>query len=684
MPRTNTITTMCPMNCHPTYCGMRVTITNGQFQSLTGDPDNPDSQGFLCVRGRAAAEIPDNPARLLTPLRRLGERGSGRWEPISWDMAIDSIVAAIERSSPDRVALWSGHGVSVTGLARQLLLRFGHLAGFQVWSAAMVCWALGAYGLGLTGVLETNTKEDMAAHSRTILLWGANLVSQPTTAPHIVAARRRGAHVIVIDCRQTEASRHADQVVLIRPGSDAALALAMAHVILAEGWHDRAFLAEHSLGFEAFAEHVRTYTPEWAAPITGITPEDIRHLARQYATQTPSMIVLGGSSIFKHAHGWEPGRAIACLPALIGQLGKPGTGFGARHRGFTHGAGYAALEATERRPPGTYIPPHMPSIAHALEQGAIDTMILFGTNMLSSFANAGAIERGLARTGLVVGTDIFMSETLRRTADIILPGTIWLEELGIKDTATHFYLMEQALEPAGQARSTLTIIRELAQRLGLEDVFPWADEEAYINAMLTPQQDADGPLTLARLREQAGRWQRTGLSHVAYPDLHFHTPSGKIEFSSERATLVGLPALPDYTPSDFTTPDAAYPLQLGQGRSISHFHSFYDGGRALPSLAKLNTQPELWVHPEDAQARGLSNGDPAEIYNAAGALSVRLKLTEQIQPGVLWLRDGWFGLNHLTSGADTISADGSALFDGVRMPGGQSAYHARVELRPVL
>lgn len=686
MASARTITTMCPMNCHPTFCGMRVTVDGERVLAVEGDPANPDSRGFLCVRGRAAHEIRDSPARILTPLRRVGPRGSGRWEPISWGAALDAIAGAIAATARARTALWMGHGISVTGVARPLLMRFGHLAGIQVWNPAMVCWALGGYGLGLTGVLECNTKEDMAAHASTVLMWGANLTSQPTTAPHLVAARRRGARVVAIDCRRTEASRHADETLLVRPGTDAALALAMANVILAEGLADAAFLAEHTLGAAEFAAHVAPLTPEWAAPITGLDAAAIRGLARQYAAGRPAMIVLGGSSLFKHRHGWEAARAIACLPALTGQLGIAGGGFGPRHRGFTRGAGYATLEAADRRPPGAYVPNHMPSIAAALEGGQIDVLLLLGTNMLSSFADTGAVERGLARTGLVVAMDIFSSETTRRAADIVLPGTVWLEELGIKDTATHLYLMERALPAAGEARPAIAVLRELAARLAIEEFFPWPDEEAYVDAWLAPQRDGAGaPLTVARLRAEGGHRERAGLSHVAYPDRRFHTPSGKVELWSERAASVGLPPLPSYTDSAFTAPDEALaarlPLQLGQGRTINHFHSFYDNGRALPALAGREPEPELWVHPLDAADRALGDGAPAVIFNDGGELAVRLRVTEDVRPGVVWLRDGWFGLNRLTSGAGALAAAQVDLVNAERIPGGQSAYDARVELR---
>src|SRR5690348_2148551 len=184
------ITTMCPMNCIPTQCGMTVEVENNKLLSVKGDVHNPDSRGFLCIRGRATPEIFDNPKRLLRPLRRVGARGDNQWQECSWDEAYDMIVTAIGQTQPERVGLWRGHGVGTTGILSSLITRFGLLGGFQHWISAIICWAMGGYGLGLTGTLDTSTKEDMAANSRTIIFWGSTLSSQPDIAPHLVAARK--------------------------------------------------------------------------------------------------------------------------------------------------------------------------------------------------------------------------------------------------------------------------------------------------------------------------------------------------------------------------------------------------------------------------------------------------------------------------------------------------------------
>ena len=252
-----TIRTMCPMNCHPTLCGMLVTVEDGRLLEVAGDPDNPDSRGFLCVRGHASREIVGNPQRLLVPLAR--DRRDGPFHEIGWSAALDRIAERLRAVGPRAVGLWSGHGFFAnnygTRINSELLRRFANLWGCQWWAPTMICWGLGGFGIGLTGPLETNTKEDMGAHADLILLWGANLASQPNTGRYLAAAKRRGAHVVTIDVRRTEAAAQSDEVLILRPGTDAALALGMMHVLIAERLCDREFVARHTVGFDALAAH---------------------------------------------------------------------------------------------------------------------------------------------------------------------------------------------------------------------------------------------------------------------------------------------------------------------------------------------------------------------------------------------------------------------------------------------
>jgi len=664
-----TVRTMCPMNCHPTFCGMLVEIESGQLKTLSGDTDNPDSRGFLCVRGRSTSEIFGNPKRLLYPQIR-NDRSTDSWRRVSWDEALDFMAKRMRAAGPEAVGLWAGHGAFTVGGAMtvQLMQRFANMYGCQNWHPAMICWGLGGFGVGLSGALKVNTKEDMAENSNMIVLWGSNISSQPNTARHIVAARRRGAKVITIDVRRTEAAAQSDEVLLIRPGSDAALALAVMHVIVTEKLYDPAFVGAHTIGFEELSSHVLRFTPVWAAAETGLEENQIASLARAYASTRPAMILLGGSSMHKSANGWHASRAISCLPALTGYFGVPGGGLGPRHG--AQSASLRHLNVGVTRPSGNYIPNQMPDIAKALSDGRLKVLLLLGTNMLSSFADAGEISHGLDKTEMVVCVDLFMNETARRFADIVLPGTAWLEELGFKVTNTHLYLMERALEREGETRPVHEILRSLANSLGVVDFFPWASTEEMLDVILNDP--TTGHATVASLRA-AGGFMPLKVPGIAYADRKFDSPSGKIEFYSSQAARLGLPPLPVHK-VDQSSP---YPLALSFGRTLTHFHSFYDEGKALSSLAKHNTAPELWISPADAEERQLANGDTIKIYNDRGEFAAKACITNDVRPGVVWIRDGWVGLNHLTSGEAVLTGDALSLFP---FSVGQADYGARVEV----
>lgn len=664
------------MNCHPTYCGMAVEIEDDRVVAIHGDRENPDSRGFLCVRGRAAGEIVDNPERVLAPRVR-DRREPDSWREASWDEALDRVAAAILAAGPAASAIWIGHGVAVNGVVRHLSQRLANLAGTQWWQPAIVCWGLGGLGFSLTGVTQVNHMDDLAGHADLVLLWGANLASQPNTAPRLVATRKRGARVIAIDVRDTEAFAHADETFRVRPGTDAALALALMHVIIGEGRHDAAFVARATVGFDELAAHVRPCTPEWAEAETGIPAERIRDLARTYAGTRRSMILAGGSSMHKSGNGWHAARAISCLPALTGSLGFPGAGMGPRHAAQSNGMGMGSVVPPRAEPLGDReVPSEMSSIAAALARRDVRVLVLLGTNMLSSFANSAEVERSLAGLDLVVSFDLFMQETARRCADVVLPGTSWLEETGFKATNGHLYLMDRALTPRGQARPGWWVLDQLAGRLGVEDFFPWSSIDGVLDQIF--DHDATRHARVADLR--------AGIPHVAldvspvgHQDLRFPTPSGRVEFVSARAAELGLPALPVYEPRGESHAGsdraARYPLVLTQGRMLTHFHAFYDHGHALPSLAKADPGPRLWISPADAAARGLADGDPIRIGNDRGEMAAHAHVTDRVPAGVVWMRDGWEGLNRLTSGARTVPDAAAAAF-----PSGSAAYEARVEV----
>jgi anaerobic selenocysteine-containing dehydrogenase len=677
MARTGVFRTMCPMNCHPTLCGMTVDVEDGKLVAIKGDPDNPDSRGFLCVRGQASKEIIDNPRRLSRPLVRAG-RGDTSWRETTWAEALDLVALHMRAAGPRAVGTWSGHGLGAnnygTRISSHLLRRFANLYGCQWWTGTMICWGLGAYGLGLTGALETSTKEDMSANSALVILWGANVASQPNTSRHVAVARKRGARVVTIDIRETEAFGQSDETFVIRPGTDAALALAMMHVIIGEGRHDREFVARHTNGFDELAKHVERYSPEWAEAVTGVPAARIAALAREYAATKPAMIVIGGSSMYKGANGWQAGRAVGCLPALTGNFGVPGGGLGPRHGASAHGQVLNhQLLAIDRRPPGDDIPNQMTRITEAMLDRRLRVMLLFGTNMLSSFADAEAVGAGLAKQDLVVSYDLFLNDTARRYADVVLPATAWLEELGCKSTNTHLYLMPKILEPAGDAKPVPWVLRELSRRLGVTDFWPWEGDEGPIDAVL--DHPSTGHATVAALTSEGGM-RALHVSHVAYPERRFDTPTGKIELYTERAAALGFSPLPVHD----DLPASRFPLTLRYGRTLTHFHGFYDHGRALPSLAKMDPEPELWIAPDDAAARGIADGVEIRIHNERGEMNARARVTMRIPAGTVWMRDGWDGLNRLSSGTPVIPDAGVDLFG---FSGGQAAFDAKVDVHAI-
>ncbi|UCE31951.1 MAG: molybdopterin-dependent oxidoreductase [Burkholderiales bacterium] len=678
IPSSVTVRTMCPMNCHPTLCGMLVEVDDGRVLDVRGDPDNPDSRGFLCIRGQAAREVIGNPNRLLYPLVR--DKRTDAFRRTSWDDALGRLASAIAGSPPAATALWAGHGLLTTSygtrIGGQLLARFANFHGSRFWNPTMICWGLGAFGLGLTGMLETNTKEDMGEHSKLIVLWGANLASQPNTARHLLAAKRRGAHLVTIDVRHTEAAAKSDQALIIRPGTDTALALALIHVICSEGRQDQEFVSRHTVGYERLAAHVRGYDPQWAAQVTGLPAERIVALARRYASCRPAMIVLGGSSMHKGGNAWQAARAIACLPGLTGNAGRPGAGFGPRHGSRAHGAGMGDITEPGRRAPGATVPNQMSGVTAALRGGDIDNLLLMGTNMLSSFADANAVAEGLARTRMVVSYDLFLNDTARRFADLVLPSTAWLEELGCKATHTHLYLVEPALAPAGEARSLFRVLEGLAERLDLDGFYPWSSDEAVVDAVL--DHPSTGHATVAALRAEGGM-RALRVSHVANPDRVFDTPSGKIEFFSARAESLGLPPLPTMEDRVGAQREAGdrYPLSLAQGRTMTHFHAFYNNGRELPTLARRESDAQVWIAASDAAARQIDDGAAIVVCNERGSFAARAHVTERIEAGTVWVRDGWPDLNQITSGAAVLPEHAVDIF---AFPAGQSSFEARVEI----
>jgi anaerobic selenocysteine-containing dehydrogenase len=371
----------------------------------------------------------------------------------------------------------------------------------------------------------------------------------------------------------------------------------------------------------------------------------------------------------KSAAGYEAARAISCLPAVTGNLGRPGAGMGPRHGAGTGSNALVGIVPPSTLPPDRAIPGEMSSILEHLERGDIDVLLLPGTNMRSSFTGGERLDRALDRVGTVVCVDLFMNDTARRSADVVLPGTSWLEETGFKLGPTHIHLMDQVVAPRGQAKPVWHLFRELAARLGMRDYFPWPDAEGVVDEMLAG--DLTRRQTVAGLRRE-GPSARTSAPDYAYASLEFGTPSGKVELRSSEAARLGLPDLPSYT----APVEDAYPLRFTQGRTLNHFHAFYDHGRALPTLARADSEPRLWIAPADAGARGISDGDPIRLHNGRGEMVAVASVTDRVPAGTVWMRDGWLGINALTDPGRTVPDAALQVYS----PAGSARFDSRIEV----
>lgn len=396
----------------------------------------------------------------------------------------------------------------------------------------------------------------------------------------------------------------------------------------------------------------------------------------------------------KGANQWQASRAVSCLAAITGQIAKAGSGLGPRHGSGSIGQGLGSLVPPDLRDPAQVIPNQMSSMLDAMEDGRIKNLMLFGTNMLSSFPQRARLSRALQGLDLVVSHDLFMNETAASHAQLVLPSTAWLEELGCKMTHTHLYLSDALLAPEGECRSTYQVLKDLASLLKLEGFHPWKDVEAMFDAVI--DQPFTGHASIASLRAGQGR-AALKVSHIGHADLHFDTPSGKLELYSEQAEHLGLSPLPDMPLDDGEmvmteldlngyqsisfghdlVPLSGRVFRLAQGRTLHHFHGFYNNGTALPSLAKKDVEPWVLMASADACVLDLKQDDQIVLYNKLGRMVVHVRLHERLPQGTLWIRDGWPQLNAL-SDASPILPD--AAVDLFRFSAGQSRFDPRVYL----
>lgn len=650
MSTTRILRTVCPHDC-PDACSILVTVTDHKVLRTAGDPDHPVTRGFLCGKVNRYAERVHSPERLLQPLRRIGPKGEGAFAPVSWEAALDEIVQRWQsiRTQYGGEAIagyaYSAHQGLVNRNFTQAL--FNALGGTRI-NAGTVCdtccgeaWEMTVGGAG-------GTDPERVQDADLILVWGANIDSTNVhLIPFVNMARQRGAQLVVIDVWRTRTARRADWFLPIRVGTDAALALGMAHVLHRDGLVDHAYIDRLVLGYEQWATEVLPrYTPAVVEGITGIAAQDVEKLARLYGQAQAPFLRLG-SGLSRHHGGGMAVRAIACLPGITGAWQRPGGG-----ALLTSADGFNFNFPAIRRPD---LHPKTPRVLNMVRFGQalttwndppIQALFVQSNNPAATCPEQGLVRQGLARDDLfTVVHDTFMTDTARY-ADLLLPACTAFETEDLYRGYGTYYIQygPQVLAPQGASWSNYHLIRTLAQRFGLQDnVFQRTPRE-HIAALLAVETGQLGKIDQEALF--AGKPQRVNVPVAGHTfDRHFPTPSGKLQIFCPELSQRGLPALPDYLPT--ASPAAStYPLRLVSAPGHHLHHSAFIG---VESLRHDEGGPWARLHPEEARTRAIQDGQPIELFNAAGAVGLYARVTTDAPPGVV-IVEGHRPQSHYLSG----------------------------------
>ncbi len=670
----------CPHDC-PDTCATITEVRDGRAVAFYADPDHPITQGWLCAKVRPYLERVYSPDRLRYPLRRVGPKGSGQWERISWEEAIATIAsrwqAIIAEHGAAAILPYSYSGT--LGLLQTAIVdaRLWNRMGASRLERAICCAAAHAAVYATLGARYSPDYDDLR-HSRLIILWGHNPASAgPHAMPFIRQAQRSGAFVVVIDPRRTATARSADLHLAINPATDGALALGMINVIFAEHLHDEPWLEAHTIGWRELRARAAEYDPERVATITGIPSSTIIQLARRYATTKPA-IIKTADGIQRHQNGGQTFRALLCLPAVTGQYGIRGGGLAYSTGGYAVWDAEAIGHASECPPPPRSV--NMNRLGAALTGEITDppikALFVYCANPLTSSPNAGLIARGLQRDDLfTVVHDLFMTDTARY-ADLVLPATSQLEHLDLHRAYGHRYLTlnQPAIAPLGEAKSNWEVSRLLAQAMGYTEPWLRESEEDAIRGVLDASR-ARNPflagITFERLQcEGTARLAIPPEQDVPFADGRFPTPSGKVELWSAAMAAQGLDPLPHYEPP---AEYLSHPLAEGWLTLISAApHHFVSSSMAnQPSLLAKEGPPRLEINPIDAAARGIRDGDEVVVGNERGHCRLRAAVSDTVPPGVVAAAKGyWASLSPDQRNVNWTTPD--ALAD----LGGQSTFHS--------
>jgi anaerobic selenocysteine-containing dehydrogenase len=662
---------VCALDC-PDCCSLIVNIESGRATRLRGDPDHPVTRGFLCAKVTKYLEREYSPQRLLHPMRRVGKKGEGRFERISWDAALDKIAENLEQVArefgPEAILPYSYAGtmglLNGSGMDRRFFHRLGATRLDRT-----ICSSCGVAALTATQGVRYGTEPEQFRLSKFIIAWAGNIHGTNVHLwPFIVEARRNGAKLWVIDPVRTRTGAAADRHLFINPGTDQALALGMAHIIFNENLHDADYVERYTNGFDAYKNLVRAYDPERVSALTGIAKEDIIELARTYATTRPATIRLN-YGVQRSERGGSAVRAIAALPALVGSWREPGGGL----QLTTSQAFYfdrASLEMPELqhqsalgRDARIVNMTELGKALNELDSPPVKAMVVYNSNPAGIAPNQNLVLRGMRREDLfTVVLEQFQTDTADH-ADIVLPSTTFLEHTDLYYSYGHYYvqLARPVLDAPGEARSNVEVFRKLAKRMGFNDPCFDATDDDMIRGLLGSGHPFLNGITLERLdRERSVRLNLPD-PFLPFAEGGFATPSGKLEFGAEGLDFVP----PTESRGGSKKLRQRYPLEMISSKNDDSMNSTFGHRDAVDRETSL-----LHIHRADAERRGIHNGDRVRAFNDRGSLILTAEVDGVVASGVVrvpsvrWAKRAPDGrsANALTSDRLTDMGGGPSFF----------------------
>ena len=629
-------------------CGLRAKVYEGKVRKLDGNPHHPHSNGMLCPRGQAGIAALYDPDRLLFPMVRAGARGSGLWRRVTWDEALGYAAQQLrylkERYGAESMIFSSTHNLAQVQF-ENLLRAYGSP---NYGTQRSLCFNAMIMANLLTFGVEEPARDYSAA--KYIIYTGRNLaeaISNSETQA-LIAAIARGAKVVVLDPRFTKTASKATEWLPIRPGTDLAFFLALLHVLIAEGTYDQAFVEANTVGFEEVARAVKPYTPEWAAAKTEIPAETIRRIAREFALATPHAFVHPNWRTSNFVNSFQAERAMAIVNAISGNWGQPG---GLRAEAGEGGVALGTIpqppypRATALRLDG--VPWKYPLVP--LEIGVyqeIRDAVLTGVpyqahgwfvyrqNPIASLPERRKTLQALGKLDFIMTIDTTMNDTAW-FSDLVLPEATYLERYDpLATLGDAVFIRQPAVAPLGESKSGLWIFKQLGTRLGLGDYFAYADEEDYLRQQLKP-------LGVSLEEMKAKGHYRPPAAPVEAAELHFNTPTGKIELASTSLAKANSPAVPVWQEPPAPPADQFYLLT---GKVALHTQFSTQNNRLLHELAPANT---AWLHSKPAAALGIKDGNEVFVESAAGRIRIKASVTEAIRPDCVYLAPGY---GHLSRG----------------------------------